>query len=105
MGGRCLDPFARPERVVMPDGAVKEVRGLAWRDGTCPVPAAKLDAALDRRTLRRHGKVGNADSTLVKAVDVWRLRREHLRTFCPACTIRPKTRFRARYPDYLRRKR
>ena len=105
MGGGCLDPFARPERVVMADGAVQEVRGLAWRDGTCPVPAAKLDAALDRRTLRRHGKVGNADSTLVKAVDVWRLRCEHLRRFCPACTIRPRTRFRARYPDYLRRKR
>ena len=98
-------PSARAERVGLPDGAGKEVRGLAWRDGTGPVPPAKLDAALDRRTLRRHGTVGRADAPLVKAIDVWRLRREHLRTFCPRCTIRPRTSCPVRHPDYLRRKR
>jgi len=34
----CVDPFGKLARVVMPDGAVQPVRGLAWRTGVCPVP-------------------------------------------------------------------
>ena len=103
MEGGCLAAFARPERVVTADGTVREVLGSAWRDGGCPVPPAKLDAALDRRGLRRHGKIGGADSTLVKAVDVWETRRRQLRRTCPACEIQPMSTFNTRYPDYLRR--
>jgi len=104
MQGGCLGQFSSPERVVMPDGSVREVRGLAWRDGSCPVPVANLAKTLDRRKLRRRGKVGAADATLVRAFDVWSVRREHLADFCPVCKIRPRRRFGARYPHYLRRK-
>ncbi|MFO7898373.1 MAG: AAC(3) family N-acetyltransferase, partial [Planctomycetota bacterium] len=104
MGGGCLDQFARPERYVDRDGTVREVRGLAWRDGGCPISPRKLDAALDEAGLRRHGKVGHADATLVQAFDVWQMRRQHLKHACPTCDIEPRTTFRTRYPDYLERR-
>jgi aminoglycoside N3'-acetyltransferase len=101
MGGGCLAPFRRPERLVGPDGVVRTVRGLSWRDGACPVRPRTLGPELDRRGLRRHGKIGEADATLVGAMDVWSVRREQLRPFCPSCVIRPKRSWRTRYPDYL----
>ncbi|MFA6111199.1 MAG: AAC(3) family N-acetyltransferase [Candidatus Latescibacterota bacterium] len=88
----CIDMFANEERVVMPDGAVHQVRGLAFRAGACPVPTSKLDQTLDRRKLQRRGKVANADCELVRALDLWRVRREHLRRVCPTCPVRPAVR-------------
>jgi aminoglycoside 3-N-acetyltransferase len=86
----CLDPFANTDRVLLPDGSVKEVLGLGWRESACPVPVSpKLDAALDRRGLQRRGKVGEAECELVLGHDLWRLRREHLRGACPTCPIKP----------------
>jgi aminoglycoside 3-N-acetyltransferase len=87
----CIDQFGKSYRVVMPDGAVREVRGLAWRSAACPVPPGRLDEALDARGLQRHGRVGRADATLVRAQDLWNARREHLKDFCPTCTIRPES--------------
>jgi aminoglycoside 3-N-acetyltransferase len=86
----CVDPFGKRGWVVAPDGAVMEVRGLAWRTGTCPVPPSRIDEALDRRGLQRHGRVGHANATLVKAKDLWDVHREHLRDRCPSCPIRPE---------------
>jgi aminoglycoside N3'-acetyltransferase len=86
----CIDPFGNTDRVVMPDGAVQEVPGLAWRSAECPVPPSRLDETLDARSLQRHGKVGQADATLVKALDLWSVRREHLHGVCPTCTIPPR---------------
>jgi aminoglycoside N3'-acetyltransferase len=87
----CIDQFGHTDRVVMPDGTVQEVRGLAWRSAPCPVPPSRLDETLDARSLQRHGKVGDADATLVKALDLWSVRREHLAGVCPTCLIRPET--------------
>jgi aminoglycoside 3-N-acetyltransferase len=86
----CFDQFGRTERVVDPDGQVREVKALAWRPEPCPVPIEKLIETLDRRKLRRRGKVGRADATLVKAIDLWNVRREHLKDACPTCPIRPE---------------
>jgi len=86
----CIDPFGSDCRVVAPDGTVRSVRGLAWRSQVCPVPPEKMGPALDRRKLQRHGKVGHADATLVKAKDLWNVRREQLKRACPECTIKPK---------------
>jgi aminoglycoside 3-N-acetyltransferase len=91
----CIDQFGHINRVVMPDGTVQAVRGLAWRSADCPVPPSRLDETLDARGLQRHGKVGNADATLVRALDLWRVRREHLADVCPTCTIQPETDFSA----------
>jgi aminoglycoside 3-N-acetyltransferase len=88
----CLDQFGSVDRIVMPDGSVKDVRGLAWRAGECPVSTRKMNETLDRRNLQRRGKVGNADATLVKAIDVWKTRREHIKQVCPTCNVRPKCR-------------
>lgn len=88
----CIDQFGNTDRVVMPDGTVREVPGLAWRSGTCPVPPARLDETLDARDLQRHGKVGRADATLVKALDLWHARREQLIDVCPTCPIQPQRR-------------
>ncbi len=85
----CLDPFGNTGQVVAPDGQVRDVPGLAWRAATCPVPLEKMDQTLDRRKLQRHGKIGLADSQLVRALDLWKIRREHLKKVCPACTIKP----------------
>ena len=85
----CNDPFGNVDKVVMPNGRVEEVKGLAWRSGMCPVPPSKLDETLDRRKLQRRGKVGAADCALVKALDLWKVRREHLKKVCPTCKIKP----------------
>jgi len=87
----CFDAFGKAEQVVGADGEVHEVKGLAWRTQGCPISVEKLGPELDKRKLRRHGKVGRADSTLVKALDLWNLRREHLGDACSTCTIRPET--------------
>ena len=89
----CLDQFASVDRIVTPDGSVSGVPSLAWRDGSCPVDVKKkLDETLNERGLQRHGRVGKADSTLVKAIDVWTVRREHLRGVCSTCHVRPYVR-------------
>ena len=85
----CIDAFGNLDKVVRPDGRVEEVKGLAWRSGECPVSPRKLDQTLDRRRLQRRGKVGAADAELVRALDLWRVRREHLKKACPTCTIKP----------------
>jgi aminoglycoside 3-N-acetyltransferase len=86
----CVDPFGKAACVVMPDGAVADVRGLAWRAGECPVPPSRIDESLDARQLQRHGRVGEARATLVRAKDLWQVHREHLMDRCPACDIRPE---------------
>lgn len=88
----CIDMFANTDRVVMPDGEVQRVKGLAFRASACPVPIRKLDRTLDRRGLQRRGKVGKADCELVKGIDLWKVRREHLRRICPTCPVRPAIR-------------
>jgi hypothetical protein len=88
----CVDPFGKLARVVMPDGTVQAVRGLAWRTGACPVPPSRIDETLDLLRLQRHGRVGKADATLVRALDLWQVHREHLKDVCPTCTILPETR-------------
>jgi aminoglycoside N3'-acetyltransferase/aminopeptidase-like protein len=90
----CIDQFGSTDRVVMPDGSVQEVRGLAWRSASCPVPPRRLDETLDERGLQRHGQVGHAAATLVRALDLWHVRREHLMPVCPTCTILPERRAR-----------
>ena len=88
----CNDPFGNIDRIVCPDGSVEEVWGLAFRSGLCPVSLKKLDETLDRRKLQERGKVGNADCELVKALDLWKVRREHLRKVCPGCRVTPRYR-------------
>ena len=85
----CIDPFANTDRVVAPDGSVQQVRGFAFRPRDCPVPIHKLDETFDRRGLQQRGKVGNAETGLVKGIDLWKVRREHLRRACPTCEIKP----------------
>ncbi len=85
----CIDPFGNAYRVVMPDGGVSQVKGLAFRSALCPVPPGKLNRALDRRGRQRRGRVGRADSILVPAIEVWNARRDHLRRVCPRCDIKP----------------
>lgn len=89
----CIDPFGNVDRVVTEQGSVEEVWGLAFRSGECPVEISpKLDSALDRRGLQRRGKVGDADCELVRASDLWKVRREHLRGVCRACKVKPRYR-------------
>lgn len=86
----CNDPFGDIHRVVNRDGTVEQVWGLAFRRGACPVEVApKLDDALDRRGLQRRGLVGAAECGLVRAEDLWKVRREHLKSVCPTCPVRP----------------
>lgn len=87
----CIESFALKDRIVREDGTASEVLGLAFRNGPCPVPTHKLDSTLDRRKLQRRGKVGQAECELVKALNLWQVRREHLRHVCPTCTVKPQT--------------
>jgi aminoglycoside 3-N-acetyltransferase len=88
----CIDSFANMDRVVMADGQVKVVQGLAFRAGECPVSPDRLDQSLDRRRLQRRGKVGAAGCELVEAKILWQVRREHLKKACPGCTVKPAVR-------------
>ena len=88
----CNDPFGNVDRIVTPEGEVREVWGLAFRSRPCPVPPSRLNETLDRRRLQRKGLVGKAVSTLVKAIDLYHVRREHLKDVCPTCTIQPRIR-------------
>jgi len=90
VGARCVDPFGLPCLVVDEDGRMRRVRGLAWRSEICPVSPRKLNGTLDRRKLQRHGNVGMAEATLVKAKDLWAVRCAHLKRACPACEIKPR---------------
>lgn len=83
----CIDPFGHTDHVVI-NGTVREVPGLAFRNGPCPVDPRKLNSALKNR--QTHGKVGNADTTLVKAIDLWHARRRHLKNVCPTCPVKPR---------------
>ncbi|MFH1567585.1 MAG: AAC(3) family N-acetyltransferase [Gemmatimonadota bacterium] len=90
--GHCNDPFGNIDRIVRPDGTVEEVWGLAFRGGPCPVPIHKIDETLDRRGLQRRGKVGKADCELALALDLYEVRRQHLRRACPGCRVKPRYR-------------
>ena len=85
----CIDPFGNIDRVVGADGSVDEVWGLAWREKTCLVSIDRLEESLDRRRLQKHGKVGAADCELVRALDLWEVRRQQLKKVCPTCPIKP----------------
>jgi aminoglycoside N3'-acetyltransferase/aminopeptidase-like protein len=89
MNAGCLDPFASQHRIIDESRQLKIVPGLAWRGGTCPVSPRKLDEALTKRKLNKTGKVGNGESGLVKAIDLWNLRRAHLKGVCDKCKIKP----------------
>jgi aminoglycoside N3'-acetyltransferase len=86
----CLDQFGSVDRIMQPDGKVEAVRGLAWRNGECPVDPAGIDAMLESK--QRKGKVGQANATLARAADVFAARKEQLGSRCQTCPIRPNRR-------------
>jgi len=89
MPWRCADQCGLTGRVVTRGGEVRETGIYAWRQPACPVPVTMIDETLDRRKLQRRGKVGQADAALVKAIDLFRVRREHLKGRCATCASRP----------------
>ncbi|MDP6776995.1 MAG: AAC(3) family N-acetyltransferase [Candidatus Latescibacteria bacterium] len=88
----CIDPHGSTDRIVSEAGLVEKVPGVAFRSSPCPVSRDKLAPALKRRGLQKEGMVGHASSILVKALDLWKVRREHLRRVCPGCPIMPRRR-------------
>ncbi len=89
--GHCIDPKGSTGRVVLMDGRVNETATLAWRDGACPSDPAAIGTWLDRRGMRRKGRVGNADCTLTRARDIFDVRARMIRDHCPRCQVQPKT--------------
>lgn len=90
----CLDPFGSVDQVVGADGLVREVAGLAWRDGTCPVDPRGLDEWLEVTGRQQRGCVGKAECRLVRARDLIEARRRQLAGVCASCGIRPVARGR-----------
>jgi hypothetical protein len=86
----CIDPFGRNDSVLMEDGRIHVLKGMAYRSEQCPVPRVKLEESLGSGSVQRSGKIGKADAFLYKAHDVWKLRRAQLRDICPTCEIKPK---------------
>ena len=86
----CVDPFGNKDLVLMEDGCVHTMKGLAYRSSECPVPRVKINAKLGHGIFQRCGKVGKADATLYKAIDLWNIRRSQISTICPSCQIKPK---------------
>lgn len=90
----CLDPFGSLDRVVGADGAVREVPGLAWRDGNCPVDPRGMDEWLEVTGRQRRGCVGKAECRLVLVRDLIEARRRQLAGVCEGCGIRQVARGR-----------
>ncbi len=90
MSCTSIDQFATHVNAVGADGEVRPVPSLAYRETFCPMPANALGKILDRKKLRRHGKVGQADCTLVKAMDLYNARRDQVKPACPTCTVKPE---------------
>jgi aminoglycoside N3'-acetyltransferase len=86
----CLDPFGSTDRILDPEGRVRTVPGLAWRNAECPVDPAGIDAMLEGK--QSVGKVGRARATLARAIDVFEARRQQLGDRCSRCPIRPERR-------------
>ena len=86
----CIDPYGNVDRVVQSDGSVEQIKGLAFRSETCPVSVHKIDETLDRRKLQRRGKVGGAAAEFVQAIDLWKVRRQHIKKVCPTCKVKPR---------------
>jgi aminoglycoside 3-N-acetyltransferase len=86
----CLDPFGSVDRVMAPDGTVRTVPGLAWRNAECPIDPAGIDAILKDK--QSHGQVGMARAALARAADVFAARRQQLGDRCRQCPIRPNRR-------------
>lgn len=85
----CIDLTGNTYRMVARDGSVRDVTGQAFRSRKCPVSVDELSKLLDRRKLQRRGRIGLADSSLVKGIDLWRVRREQLANECGNCDIKP----------------
>jgi aminoglycoside N3'-acetyltransferase len=85
----CLDPFGNKDAVLLADGRVHELKGLAYRLEECPVPRIRLDQKSGRDLFRRAGKVGKAEAVLFKAIDLWNIRRAQVGNVCPSCRIKP----------------
>jgi aminoglycoside 3-N-acetyltransferase len=90
LGVPCLDQFGSVDRIVDAEGCVKEVAGLAWRDGECPAPPEELNTTLD--AVQWTGQVGKAKATLVRAMAIYEARRGQLEGRCARCSIRPTRR-------------
>ena len=86
----CIDSHGNRDRILLPDGTIAEVMGLAFRESECPVEPVLLDDALDKAGVQRRGKVGNAPCMLVRARDLYEMRKAHLRDVCPSCPIKPR---------------
>lgn len=78
----------------LPGFVLSENRGKMLRAPVEQHDTVKLYDTLRGRGLERCGQVGHAPCSLVRALDVWRVRREHLKDVCPACAIRPNIRKR-----------
>ncbi len=88
----CIDPFGSGDRIVSADGSVRDVRGLAWRAGPCPLSPCFLNAALDEAGVQRRGGVGDATALLAPAQAIYELYRRRLAPLCPVCPVRPECR-------------
>ena len=85
----CINSFGNKDRLVNISGDVVEVSGLAFRNGICPVPIAKMEKSMDRKGLQRRGYIGKGESQLVLAKDLWNVRRRQLKNICPTCNVKP----------------
>lgn len=85
----CLEQFSLQRPVVDEAGHIRNVACMRWRESICPVSPGLLNSALDEANLQRRGKIGAATSVLVKAKDLWNMRRKHLKDVCPTCTVGP----------------
>jgi len=88
----CLDPFGNKDSVLLADGRVHVLKGLAYRSEECPVPRIRVDEKLGKGYFQHTGKVGKAKAFLFKAIDLWNIRRAQVENVCPSCQIRPNYR-------------
>ena len=87
----CLGFREFERKVRMPDGSVQTAWSTQWRDGPCRIEWGPLERLMRERGMISDGRIGEAQTHLMKCQDIIDCAFELTETLCPGCPTRPKS--------------
>jgi aminoglycoside 3-N-acetyltransferase len=88
----CLGFSQFPRRILLDDGQVVRAWSDRWRAGPCLIEWDPLEARMRDRGMIRDGRIGEAATMLMKALDVIEVTYEMCFELCPECPVVPHKR-------------
>jgi aminoglycoside 3-N-acetyltransferase len=86
----CLGFSQFPRQILLDDGRVVRAWSDLWRAGPCLIEWDPLEARMRKRGLIRDGRIGEAATMLMKALDVIEVTHEMCFELCPGCPTVPQ---------------